>query len=100
MDKQGFLDQITAIGQLEDVAQMRASLAELTEEVSAVFDSNESLTQQNQQYVQDNESLRSANMRLFLQVGEQRQPEPPAPEPPKPTKLSFNDLFDERGNIK
>lgn len=100
MDKQGFIDKITEIGQLEDAAQIRAGLAELTDEVSAVFDSNESLTQQNQQYVEDNESLRSANMRLFLQVGEQRQPEPPAPEPPKPQKLSFNDLFDERGNIK
>ena len=99
MDKQGFIDKITEIGQLEDAAQIRASLAELTDEVSAVFDSNESLTQQNQQYVEDNESLRNANMRLFLQVGEQRQPEPPAPEQPKPEKLSFEKLFDERGNF-
>lgn len=99
MDKQGFLDKITEIGQLEDAAQIRASLAELTDEVSVVFESNETLTQQNQQYAQDNESLRSANMRLFLQVGEQRQPEPPAPEPPKPQKMSFDKLFDERGNF-
>lgn len=93
MDKTGFIEKITAIGQLEDAAQMRTALATLTDEVSAVFDSNESLTQQNQQYVQDNELLRNANMELFKQVGEQRKPEPPVPEPPKPEKKSFENLL-------
>ena len=100
MDKQAFLDQITEIGKLEDAAQMRTMLASLGDDVAAVFDENADLTVRNQTYAQDNENLRSANMKLFLQVGEQRQPEPPAPEPPKPQRMSFNDLFDERGNIK
>lgn len=100
MNRQEFQDRFNEIGQMEDPAQMRTALAELRDSVTEVFDSNESLTQQNQQYAQDNESLRSANMRLFLQVGEQREPEPPAPEPPKPQKMSFDALFDEKGNIK
>ncbi len=99
MDRQSFIDQITAIGQLEDPAQIRAGLAELTDAVSAVFDSNDNLTQQNQQFAQDNETLRAANLRLFLQVGEPKEPDTPAPEPTKQDKLSFANLFDERGNI-
>ena len=101
MDKQAFLDQITEIGKQEDAAQMRTMLSALTDEVSAVFDDRDNLAEQNQSYAQDNESLRSANMKLFLQVGEQRGEGNPAPEidPPKPQKMSFNDLFDERGNI-
>ena len=99
MTKQEFLDSLNTIGQLEDPAQMRTALAEIRDAVGAVFDSNEELTQQNQQYVQDNESLRNANMKLFLQVGEPRQPEPPAPEPTKPQKMSFDSLFDDKGNI-
>ena len=99
MDKQAFLDKITEIGQLDDAAQMRTMLASLSDDVSTVFDERETLSQQNQNYAQDNESLRSANMKLFLQVGEQRQQEPPAPEPPKPQRMSFDALFDEKGNI-
>lgn len=99
MNKQEFMDKITEIGQLEDAAQMRTMLAGLTDDVSAVFDENENLTQANQTYAQDNESLRSANMQLFLQVGEQRKPDEPTPEPPKPQRMSFNDLFDDKGNI-
>lgn len=100
MNKQEFLDRFNEIGALEDAAQMRTALAEMRDDVTAVFDSNEELTQQNQQFATDNESLRSANMRLFLQVGTQREPEPPAPEPPKPEKMSFDALFDDKGNIK
>lgn len=100
MDKQAFLDRITTIGQLEDAAQMRTELAALSDEASAVFDQNDQLSQTNQTLTADNEQLRSANMKLFLQVGEKRDPEPPAPEPKKPQKMSFDDLFDDKGNIK
>lgn len=99
MNKQEFLDRFNAIGQMEDAAQMRTALAEMCDDVTAVFDSNEELTTQNQQFATDNESLRSANMRLFLQVGEQRKPDEPTPEPPKPVKMSFDSLFDDKGNI-
>lgn len=99
MNKQEFLDRFNAIGQMEDAAQMRTALAEMRDDVTAVFDSNEELTTQNQQFATDNESLRSANMRLFLQVGEQRKQDEPTPEPPKPEKMSFDSLFDDKGNI-
>ena len=99
MTKQEFLDQITEIGKQEDAAQMRTMLATLSDDVSAVYDENENLTKQNQTFAQDNESLRSANMKLFLQVGEQRKQDDPQPEPPKPQKMSFEALFDDKGNI-
>ena len=100
MNKQDFQNRINEIGSLEDAAQMRTQLAGLVDDVAAVFDSNEELAQQNQQFATDNETLRNANMDLFLRLGEQRTPEPPAPQPQEPLKLTFDALIDEKGNIK
>lgn len=99
MNRQEMLDRIAEIGTREDLAELRADLAELSGQLAAVFDENENLTQQNQSYAADNETLRNANMRLFLQVGEQRKPDDPTPEPPKPQRMSFDALFDDKGNI-
>lgn len=101
MDKQEFLERITEIGKQEDVAEMRAMLTTLSDDAGVVFDERESLSESNKQYVEDNEKLRQANMKLFLQVGEQRKPEEPEPVvPPKPQRMSFDALFDDKGNIK
>ena len=65
-----------------------------------VFDENATLTETNNTYKSDNEKLREANMKLFLRVGEHKSPEEkPEPDTP-PEKRSFNNLFDEKGNIK
>ena len=72
MDKQGFLDKLKAIGTSEDEVERRTMLSELTDEVSRVYDENSSLTESNKSYLEDNEKLRSANMQLFLRVGENK----------------------------
>jgi hypothetical protein len=78
----------------------------MTEGISGIFDEADTLRDANATLEQNNETLRDANMQLFLQVGQQKDPaevqkgtmgaEPKGEE----KKLSFNDLFDERGNIK
>ena len=113
MDKQGFLDKLKAIGTSEDEVERRTMISELTDEVTRVYDEvtrvydeNSTLTESNKNYLEDNEKLRSANMQLFLRVGENKTPEQinedktgvkdePTPEPRK-----FESLFDDKGGLK
>lgn len=106
MDKQGFLDKLKAIGTSEDEVERRTMISELTDEVTRVYDENSTLTESNKNYLEDNEKLRSANMQLFLRVGENKTPEQinedktgvkddPTPEPRK-----FENLFDDKGGLK
>lgn len=102
MDKAEFLNKIKEIGTCEDEATRRTLLTEMGDDVSSVFDRVDSLTVENQSYIDANERLREANMKLFLQVGEDRQPADPNPneEPPEQPKRKFEDLFNEKGDIK
>lgn len=106
MDKQGFLDKLKTVGTSEDETERRSILAELTDEVSRVYDENSSLSESNKSYIDDNEKLRSANMQLFLQVGANKTEEEvktsltgvkdePTPEPRK-----FENLFNNEGGLK
>ena len=81
-------------------------ISELTDEVSRVYDENSTLTESNKSYLEDMEKLRSANMQLFLRVGENKTPDEinkdktgvkdePTPEPRK-----FESLFDDKGGLK
>lgn len=106
MDKQSFLDKLKAVGTSEDETERRSILAELTDEVSKIYDENTSLSESNKSYIDDNEKLRSANMQLFLQVGANKTDEQikenitgvkddPTPEPRK-----FENLFNNEGGLK
>ena len=105
MDKQSFLDKLKAVGTSEDETERRSILAELTDEISRVYDENNNLSESNKSYIDDNEKLRSANMQLFLQVGANKTPEEikenttgvkdNTPEPRK-----FENLFNDEGGLK
>ena len=106
MDKQIFLDKLKAVGTSEDETERRTILSELTDEVSRVYDENTSLSESNKSYIDDNEKLRSANMQLFLRIGENKSPEEVTKdltgvkeeETPEPRK--FESLFDDKGGLK
>lgn len=112
MDKATFLKKIKEIGTCEDDAQRRTLLAEINDEVSNVFDENETLKTEkedlstiNEQYKNDCETLRQANMKLFLRVGndktEQQQNEDSTGiKTPEVSNKSFEDLFNEKGGLK
>lgn len=72
MDKTAFISKITEIGTCEDEVQRRQLLTDLSEECEKDYDMLSELTEKNKNLVTDNESLRSANMKLFLQVGESK----------------------------
>lgn len=105
MDKNQFLEMVKQIGTIEDEVERRTKLTELTDSVSAIFDSNSELIEKNKQFEDDNEKLRNANMQLFLRVGANKTEKEiqedqvgKTEEDKEPRK--FEDLFDDKGNLK
>lgn len=105
MKKEEFLAKIKEIGTLEDIESVRASLTELSDNVSMVFDSNDDLSNKNKQFEEDNETLRKANMKLFLRLGDDKSPEEikkdqvgEVEKEKEPRK--YEDLFNEKGELK
>lgn len=105
MEKQEFLDAMNNIGTCEDEVQRRELIASVIESASSDYDNLATLTETNQKLSDDMETLRDANMKLFLRVGESKQSD----EMKKDTtgidnkeiqKKDFKDLFDEKGGIK
>lgn len=97
MDKETFLSRITEIGTCEDDVRRRELLSDLQNESTSVFDRNIELEGMNKKLNDDNESLRSANMKLFLQIGDHKTPEEDHEEPKN--KREFKDLFNEKGML-
>lgn len=110
MNKDEFLEEIKKIGTCEDEVERRTMLANLSDKVSEVYDNvtvlettKSELEESNNKKDEEMEKLRSANMKLFLRVGEEKTPEQIAKEKglegePEPRK--YEDLFDEKGGIK
>lgn len=105
MDKQEFITRMTAIGTCTDDVQRREFISALREEAESDYDRIDTLTAQNETLSNDNETLRSANMKLFLRVGsskdegERSKDETGIDDKPK-DKRKFDDLFNEKGEIK
>lgn len=97
--------QIAAIGTCEDEAERRQLLTDLGNAVGQDYDRLDELTTANETLAADNESLRGYNMKLFLQVSDQKS----AAEQKKDktgiddegaNDKKFEDLFDEKGDLK
>lgn len=99
MDKVELNNRIQAIGQCEDDSQRLELLAQLQENIETDYERLTDLETQNSQLSSDNEDLRTANMKLFLRIGEQKAPAKEPFEDDKP-KREFKNLFNEKGSIK
>lgn len=99
MDKEQFNTLIKEIGTCEDDVKRRELLTQLQEGVEPNYDELTELKSKNEQLNVDNETLRSANMQLFLRVGDhkEKQKEKGFEEP---EKRNFKDLFNDKGGIK
>lgn len=100
MDKVTFQTKISEIGTCEDDATRRELLTQLQEEVNGDYDRLTELETTNSQLTSDNESLRSANMKLFLRVGDHKAPEKDPLDDGAKEKRDFKNLFNEKGGIK
>ena len=99
MDKITVQNKIKEIGTCEDETQRRELLTQLEEAVSSDYDRLTELETTNETLNSDNESLRSANMKLFLRVGDHKAGGTDPIEEPK-EKREFKNLFNEKGGIK
>jgi hypothetical protein len=83
---------------LTDQAKVSTILAELAEDKDETVVEFTTAKTTADKLTADNEKLRQANMQLFLKVGEVKpidDKKPPEDKTPK-----FEDLFDDKGNLK
>lgn len=105
MEKQEFIEALTQIGTCEDDVQRRELITALQDEAVKDYDSLSAMTEQNATLTADVESLREANMKMFLRLGESKsgaeilQNSTGIEDKPK-EKRKFEDLFDEKGGLK
>lgn len=104
MDKDSFEEKVKEIGSLETVEEMRAGLVELHNDLSEVFDTNNTLKEQHEHDTIEMEAIRQANMKLFTQLGTEKTPAKQAEEQTglkqEPVeRRKFEDLFDDKGNF-
>lgn len=102
MDKEKFEQLIKDIGTTDDDVTRRSLLSELSDCVD-IFDSVAQLETDKTNLSNEVDRLQQENMKLFLKIPnkteEQARKEAHITEEPK-EKLKFEDLFNEKGEIK
>ena len=84
---------------LENRGDVSTMLDELRTAFYEVVEHGETVEAERDDLRARNDNLQQANMDLFLKVGKVATGEPePEPEP-EPEKMSFDDLYDERGEL-
>lgn len=100
--RESFNDLVQRIGTCEDSTERTTLLAELSDGVSPIFESVQSLEQQNSDLNNRIKEVQDRNMELFLRVGS-KSPEDVNAEitgDKPPEKLTYENLFDENGRLK
>lgn len=85
------------LSNLTDQAKVSTILAELTEHNDEIVVDVTNATTTSTKLTSDNEKLRQANLDLFLKVGAEKKEETTKPDDETP---KFEDLFDDKGNLK
>lgn len=95
MNKTELLAALAEIGTIEDAAERRSKITQISDEVGGIFDQNESLTATKAQLEADKQKLQDYNMELYLKVGGQKKEEPKDQN----NDLSYDKLFNEKGEL-
>lgn len=98
--KEEFNNAISEIGSLDDIAKVRASLVELQNNITGVFDENSQLSERADKLTTDIAEIRDVNNRLFLQITENKKPEDTKDSEPPEQNLKYEDLFNDKGELK
>ena len=73
-------------------------LADLSDDYGAVLAQIDEINLQNEKLKHDNDSLRESNMRLFLRI--EKAPEENQTIQKEPQKRTYENLFDDKGELK
>ncbi|MDP4120854.1 MAG: gp7 family phage scaffolding protein [Bacillota bacterium] len=85
---------------ISDQAKVTQLLAQLSEDYTTVLTENKTNKETAEKLTKDNETLREANMQLFLKVGVKPDKDKEDKEDKPPEKRSFNNLFSGKGGLK
>lgn len=88
------------IANLNDQAKVTTIMATLIEDNNKMNADTLSAMETAKKMTEDNEKLRQANMSLFLKVGEAKPEDKTPPKTPEDNTPKFEDLFDDKGNLK
>ena len=81
-----------------DDGEITQLLADLSDDYGALLSQMDEINLQNEKLKNDNDNLRDTNMRLFLRVG--KPPEENQTKQETPQKRTYENLFDEKGDLK
>lgn len=82
----------------DDDGKITELLTNLSDDYGKILAENSDYKLKNEKLTNDNDKLRDTNMRLFLKVGTTEKEEEEPEE--KEEKLTFENLFDEKGDLK
>lgn len=99
MTREELNQALTDIGTVTDDAQRRQLVTQVTAAVNELNQNIDTLTQSNTKFETDMAQLQKYNMELYLQVQGQKKSDPIEKPEEKPV-LKYEDLFDEKGEIK
>ena len=100
MTKKEYTERLQAIGTEADETARRELIAALIEDGGKDYDDHAAAVTARDNLQRDNETLRDANMKLFLRVGDPNKKADDPAANTEPKKMRFEDLFDEKGGIK
>lgn len=83
----------------DDDGKITELLTNLSDDYGKILAENSDYKLKNEKLTNDNDKLRDTNMRLFLKVGTTEKEEE-EPEEKEEEKLTFENLFDEKGDLK
>lgn len=101
MDRQQLMNMIANLrSNIEDADNRGTLIDNISNGINELCDSSDTLATSNAEYIRNNEQLRSANMKLFLQIGSTPETKDDKPNEDEPKKLDFADLFNDKGELK
>lgn len=102
MTRDEFSERCTDIlNNLENRGEVSTMLDELRTAYYEIVEHGETVEAERDDLRARNDNLQQANMDLFLKVGKVAtgEPDPEPADTPEPEKMSFDDLYDERGEL-
>lgn len=99
-EHQAIIQRVMGYVSPEHQADASEALTTLSDDYAETLRTSETLTTQNQTLSNDFERLRQVNAKLFLRVGEHTEHKEKTAHKTEVTKLPFDDLFNEKGELK